>query len=371
MSYRYVVLGAGAQGVAAAYDLARFGDASSVVLADINMKKAYDGRDQVNQLVGRNVATACVLDVGSNAELFQVIKSADAVVSAISYKLNEAITKMAIAARVHMVDLGGNTGVVLAQRERDAEAKAAGVSIVPDCGMGPGFNLSLAHSAITAIAQPESCAIYCGGLPQQPEGELQYQLCFAMSGLVNEYSGHADVLEDGRLKKKQCLGNVEVLEVPAFGALEASYTSGGLSTAPWTYNKSYPTLQHLKYKTLRYPGHWKLLREFRKAGRLQEELEARLGTTIREFPDVGLIVVHASGRDAAGRAVHVERRVVDRCDPKTKFTAMQRLTGFHASIIAILATQGKIPRGVLPVELIDGDMVIAEMAKRGIVTATA
>lgn len=368
MGYRYVVLGAGAQGVAAAYDLAKFGRAERVILCDADGRKAIDGAERVNKLLGEDIVFIRQLDASNPVQLDDILRGADVVVSAMSFKLNEAVTDAAISAGVHMVDLGGNTAVVNAQHKRNTRAIAAGVSIVPDCGMGPGFNLSLAHSAISAIAKPESCTIFCGGLPQNPEGELKYALCFSMGGLVNEYSGFADVLADGKRRKRACLGSVETLSVASLGELEASYTSGGLSTAPWTYKAKFPSLQDLKYKTLRYPGHWKMLRKFRKQNRLREELEVRLGTTIREFSDVGLIVVHADGRDASGRAVHVERRVVDLYDEKTQFTAMQRLTGFHASIIAILAVHARIPRGVLPVELISGDMVIAEMAKRGIVT---
>ena len=35
--YKYIILGSGKQGTAIAYDLARFGDASKIVLADVNI----------------------------------------------------------------------------------------------------------------------------------------------------------------------------------------------------------------------------------------------------------------------------------------------------------------------------------------------
>ena len=40
MSYRYAILGAGRQGIAAAYDLARHGDAKEIVLYDIDQPAA-------------------------------------------------------------------------------------------------------------------------------------------------------------------------------------------------------------------------------------------------------------------------------------------------------------------------------------------
>ncbi len=367
MTNRYAVLGAGTQGVAIAYDLARFGNAELVVLADIDESAAHKGALAVNMLLRKEIVLPIGIDVDNDFHLAHLFENVDAVVSAISFKKNVYITEAAIIAGVHMCDLGGNTPVVRAQHEYNDRAQTAGVSIVPDCGMGPGFNLALAHSALSAMHTPESLMIYCGGLPQHPEGELQYSLCFSMGGLVNEYSGYADVLEHGKVTQKPCLGSVETLELQ-IGEFEAAYTSGGLSTAPWSYQKEFPSLQNLSYKTLRYPGHWKLLRKFRKAGRLAEELEARLGVTPQVFPDLGLIIVKGTGRDASGRTINVFRSVFDAHDRVTGFTAMQRLTGFHASIVAILSVQGKVPRGVIPVELINGDSVIMEMDKRGIVT---
>ena len=80
------------------------------------------------------------------------------------------------------------------------------------------------------------------------------------------------------------------------------------------------------------------------------------------LPDVG--VIYAEGYTSEGDGSGIE--VIDRLDKKTGFSAMQRLTGFHASVMAIMATKKAIGSGVLAVELIDGEKVISEMKKRGI-----
>ena len=51
MSYTYAVLGAGRQGTAAAYDMARWGDAQRVVLADFDLDVARRAADRVNLLI--------------------------------------------------------------------------------------------------------------------------------------------------------------------------------------------------------------------------------------------------------------------------------------------------------------------------------
>ena len=48
MPYSYAVLGAGRQGTAAAYDMARWGDAHHVILADYDLEVAHRAAERVN-----------------------------------------------------------------------------------------------------------------------------------------------------------------------------------------------------------------------------------------------------------------------------------------------------------------------------------
>ncbi|MGD9139910.1 MAG: hypothetical protein PVJ42_00055 [bacterium] len=59
--------------------------------------------------------------------------------------------------------------------------------------------------------------------------------------------------------------------------------------------------------------------------------------------------------------------LVDRYDESTGFSAMQRLTGWHASIIAILAVRGEVGKGVVPVEAaVSGGRIVEEARLRGL-----
>jgi lysine 6-dehydrogenase len=53
MAYTYAVLGGGRQGTAAAYDMARWGDAERVLIADISLEAAHASAGLVNDLIGR------------------------------------------------------------------------------------------------------------------------------------------------------------------------------------------------------------------------------------------------------------------------------------------------------------------------------
>ena len=52
MSYNYAVLGAGRQGTAAAYDMARWGDARRIILADYDIEIARNAAQRVNTQIG-------------------------------------------------------------------------------------------------------------------------------------------------------------------------------------------------------------------------------------------------------------------------------------------------------------------------------
>jgi lysine 6-dehydrogenase len=69
---------------------------------------------------------------------------------------------------------------------------------------------------------------------------------------------------------------------------------------------------------------------------LHKLLEPKL--TQHNLRDIAVIRVKCTGKKGRRRAEAVIE-LVDMFDEKTGFTAMQRLTGWHASIVAILCRQ--------------------------------
>ncbi|MDP6232477.1 MAG: hypothetical protein QF913_09955 [Nitrospinaceae bacterium] len=58
--------------------------------------------------------------------------------------------------------------------------------------------------------------------------------------------------------------------------------------------------------------------------------------------------------------------LVERYDKATGFTAMEKLTGWHAAMVAILSAQGEVPRGGVPVEsVLTSEQIARECYKRG------
>ena len=86
----------------------------------------------------------------------------------------------------------------------------------------------------------------------------------------------------------------------------------------------------------------------------------------QQVRDVCVMRVTGTGRKA-GREARATVELVDHYDEATGFTAMQRLTGWHASIMAILAATGRISPGAVPVELAaPGRTIVEEIRRRGI-----
>ena len=58
-----------------------------------------------------------------------------------------------------------------------------GITIVPDCGMGPGMNVSMGLLAIEQFDEAHEVRIWDGGLPQNPVKPWNYSLFFNIAGL--------------------------------------------------------------------------------------------------------------------------------------------------------------------------------------------
>jgi lysine 6-dehydrogenase len=259
--------------------------------------------------------------------------------------------------------MGGHTGVIREQLTLDAAAKKAGISIVPDCGMGPGLITHMAAYAMELLDEPREIFIYDGGLPQNPVPPWNYQATFHINGLTNEMDGQAFFIREGEVVPVDTLTESQWIDFPPLGQLEAEVTSGGLSTSPWTFQ---PRLKTYENRTLRYPGHFEWLRAFKTLGLFSEEpIQVGEQTVVPrdvyhtllsphisadEIHDVCVIRVIGHGqKDGADATVIID--LIDYFDHETGFTAMERLTGWHCAIMMGFQARGVVPSGGIPMEI--------------------
>lgn len=374
-SMRLAVLGAGLMGRAALFDLARAENVEKVGIFDIDKDLAKE----IGNKYGNDIAEAGYLDASDEDAAYEILKNYDGAVSCVTYKYNPGLTRAAIKAGCHLVDLGGNNDTVDAQLEMTEEAEKAGVIIIPDCGLAPGMVSVMCADGINKLDKTSSIKIRVGGLPQSPRKPLNYQMVFSAEGLINEYWEPCVILEGGKKKTVNPMSAVESLEFDGIGELEAFYTSGGTSTLPNTYKDK---IDFLDYKTIRYPGHCQLFKpmlEIGLASRQKIEVDNQMVEPRALFkavldktlsfnePDLVLVRVTVDGeKDGASKSIVYE--IIDRQDSKTGLTAMMRTTSFPAAIIAWMAAAGQIDkRGCHPQEIaVKPSLFLAQLKKRGI-----
>ncbi len=378
---KILVLGAGRMGLGAAYDLAHNSEGvESVTVADVDEGRA---RAVADTLKSERVRAAHV-NVEDGARTVELMRGHDAVISCVTYFHNLSLARAAIEARTNFCDLGGNNTVVDAELALDAEARDAGINIIPDCGLAPGMVSVLAAHGAARFRSLDELHIRVGGLPQNPRPPLDYQIVFSVEGLINEYIERARVIREGRILEVESMTEVESLDFPApFGRMEAFQTSGGTSTLPETFNGR---VRELDYKTIRYPGHcerFRLLIDLGLCDSVAVDIDGAsvpprrlLGELLyrhlpADEPDAVLIRLEFVGQlndeeDAAGRkaedtagrkrvgsGAHTRLRydIIDRFDARTGLSAMQRTTAFPASVIAQMTASGlTTQKGAVPQE---------------------
>jgi lysine 6-dehydrogenase len=380
MPYTYAVLGAGRQGTAAAYDIARWGDAEHVILADADLTVARHAARRVNQLISKQVAEAVELDVTAPEAVAGVLDGADACLSAVPYFYNLEITRVALQTQTHLCDLGGNLDIARRQHGFDAEAREAGISIIPNCGQVPGMGTTLMVYAMELLDEPVDVTMWDGGIPQNPRPPFNYLLTFNVAGLTNEYAEPAIFLRDWRITEVEPMSEPETVDFPEpIGTLESFVAGGGTDTMPWTFEGKLRTLQN---KTLRHPGHFAQLRAFYDLG-LWGLTPIQVGdvevvprdvfhamfepkVTFPEDVDTVIVRVEAAGKKD-GQDAESLVEVIDYFDEETGFTAMERCTGWSAAIVAEMMARGQTPRGAGGVETqVPARLYVEELRRRGI-----
>jgi len=374
---RMLVLGAGLQGSACAYDLLQNPEVTEVRLADIHIDHLpeflapYSGK--------RLLPTP--LDVRDHAAVVALMKNADAVMSAIPYYFNLDLAKAAVEAGTNFCDLGGNTEIVFQQKMLNDKAAAKGKTIIPDCGLAPGMVNILAQYGIEQLEDVKSVKIFVGGLPQAPEPPLNYQIVYSLEGVLDYYTTLSWVVRDGKRAQVKALSEREAVEFPKpVGTLEAFHTAGGLSTMAWRYEGKIPTME---YKTLRYPGHAHIMEAIRELGLLDTTPVDVKGVKVipRDVTvaTMGPRLTKPKGRDLVALRVTVEGKkggkdkkvgweLIDYYDEARGISAMMRTTGYSLSITGQMQAKGEIkPAGVhTPDECMPGARYIAELEKRGV-----
>jgi len=232
--------------------LGKVGELVATLLADCGFSvTAYDMRERS----GLPFATKS-LDVTDSTAVLGALQGADAVMSCLPYHLNLGVAEAAQRAQVHYFDL--TEDVPTTNRVLELAAQNPSVGYAPQCGLAPGLIGIVGSSLTKHFEEIRSIELKVGALPRHPAGLLGYAFNWSAEGVVNEYLNDCEVLRSGHRQMVPAMTEQERVVIGGI-ELEASLTSGGLGTMCETYEGR---VQRLDYKTMRYPGHFELMRFF-------------------------------------------------------------------------------------------------------------
>lgn len=369
---KVVVLGGGRVGGAMARDLARTGE-FEVAVADASERA-------LASLATEPRIAPTRADLSQPSGVAAAVAGADLVVGAVPGFMGFETVRQVLALGKPLVDISffDEDAFLL-----DGLARERGVPAVVDCGVAPGLSNLLAGHAAANCERLHRFACYVGGLPSVRRWPWEYRAVFSPADVIEEYTRPARLVEYGTRVTRPALSDLELLDLPGVGTVEAFLTDG-LRTLLFTLDAPF-----MVEKTLRFPGHAEKMRLLRDAGFFGREPVEVAGTTVRPldltarllFPawqlgegeeDVTFLRVEVDA-ESDGRRRRSTFDLVDRFDRATGTTSMARTTGYTATAVARLVARGLYAKpGVSPPEFIGRepgclDFVRRELAERGMV----
>ncbi len=371
-----VILGAGRVGAAMVRDLARD--------ADLEVTAADASRESLQRLTEAaerdgSVIRTLPLDLGDPASLDRALEGQDLAVGAVPGPMGFETVRQVLERDVDVVDISFFEEDAFAL---DELARERGRVALVDAGVAPGLsNLVLGHYE-ARLARTDRFLCLVGGIPAEPSPPWQYKAPFSPIDVLAEYTRPARMRRDGGAVTLPALTEVEEVDFPGVGRLEA-FNTDGLRTLLRT--SAVPTLAE---KTMRWPGHADRMRVMRDTGFFGEaaievdgvpvrplSLSARLLFNAWEYgpgeADLTAMRIVVEGADEAGDVRHV-LELVDRYDPMTNVSSMARTTGYTATALARLVLSGGYREpGISPPERVGAvagalEFVLDRLAERAV-----
>lgn len=375
---KIVVLGTGMIGTVIVHELSK---THSVAIEEI---VAVDGFEEslarCLEGVESGKVTGQVAAIADHDTLVTILSDADIAIGCLPHSLSLSAIKAAIEAKCHLVDLVGSK--YLEKKELHEQAVAAGVIIVPGCGVAPGIVNFLAARGIELLDEADEAIMMCGGIPRHPLPPLWYQIVFRLESVMGLYTRNPLAIENGELVELSPFSGLETLNFPEpVGECEAIY-SDPHSVAHTLKGK----VKRIYEKTIRYKGHFEKMGVLHELGFLDDEpikvnnqmvspkeftmglLEPQLKGKSDE--DITVVRVTVKGKKD-NKDVTLEWEMIDLYDKNRDITSMAKTTAFPAVVMSEFIAQGKVNQlGIVtPEEIVIGDLFdefITELNKKGI-----
>lgn len=171
---------------------------------DISMKVCSHLKEEADRLAYRynNVESVYMNVLENQDNLAKLCEESDCVVSLLPYALHGLVAKYCVEGKTHLVTASYESQEVKALHE---QAKAAGVTLLNECGLDPGIDHLLALEAFHDVQEQggviESFVSYCGGLPapEYSDNPLRYKFSWSPRGALVNTLSHAKYLSMGQI----------------------------------------------------------------------------------------------------------------------------------------------------------------------------
>ncbi|VAX21595.1 hypothetical protein MNBD_IGNAVI01-28 [hydrothermal vent metagenome] len=368
---KVIILGAGLIGAPMAIDLAKDNE-FDIGVADID-------RASLDKLKSYNIKLI-ESDLSVPKTVHKVVSDYDYVINAVPGSLGFRTLRSIIEAGKNVVDIAFYENDPF---ELDELAKEKNVTAIVDCGVSPGLHNILIGHVAQKLDSIEDITIYVGGLPQVKEPPFEYKAVFSPSDVIEEYIRPARIKENGKIVTKPSLSDLEIINFPGVGELEA-FNSDGLRTLLHTID-----VPNMKEKTLRFPGHVEKISLLKDIGLFDKEDIYINGTKIKPIDlairllrdewklnegdkDFTLLQVVITGKRESKKYKYTYN-LLDHYDDSTQTISMARTTGYTAtSALRLLASGLYKEIGISPPEFIGRnsectEFILNELKKRNVV----
>ena len=188
--------------------------------------------------------------------LARALRGQRAVVLADPALTGAEVARAALMAGCHYLDIVESAASGAAVARMADEARAAGVTLAPGCGLAPGWVTALAAETLAEASPGDEITVFVGVLPAQPANRLGYANIWGIEGLVAEYTAPCLAVRNGVLADLPPLAEEETVHF-AGQRLEAFTTAGSLDVLARDWQGR---IGGLVFKTLRHPGHLEYIR---------------------------------------------------------------------------------------------------------------
>lgn len=214
-------------------------------------------------------------------------------------------------------------------------AKNSSTAFVPRCGLAPGLVGIIAHDLASRFSTVDSIQLRVGGLPQVAHNVLHYAITWSVDGLINEYGNTCYAIEHKKAVALKPLEDREELEIDGM-LYEAFNTSGGLGNLIDLYVRK---VNHVQYKTIRYPGHCEKMKFLMNDLKLNDNREVLKNILENALPttnqDVVIVAVFVTGmREGCVQEEQVVKKFLPQKIGSKLYSALQVSTA--ASLCAVV-----------------------------------